>query len=172
MTAVTLYEVSIVSFAKGLKTLKLILEKAAESAKDKGTDPDAFVNATLADDMRGLAFQVQVASNTVKKSIWRLTGTEVESWPDDEATLAQLVTRTQRTIDLLDTVTAASIEGIDDTIVELQMGKNGTVNLPAKSYVLNYALPNFFFHLQTAYAILRAKGVPLGKTDYLTNFMK
>ncbi|EPE02595.1 helix-turn-helix- domain containing protein type [Ophiostoma piceae UAMH 11346] len=172
MPAVTLYEVSIVSFAKGLKTLKLVLEKAAESAKDKGTDPDAFVNATLAEDMRGLAFQVQVASNTVKKSIWRLTGTEVESWPDNETTLAQLIARTQRTVDLLDTVTAESIEGIDDTIVELQMGKNGTFNLPAKSYVLNYALPNFFFHLQTAYAILRAKGVPLGKTDYLSNFMK
>ncbi|CAK7214184.1 hypothetical protein SEUCBS140593_002097 [Sporothrix eucalyptigena] len=171
MPAVSLYEVSITTFAKGLTTLKHILEKAGEHATAQGLDPNAYVNAALCEDMRPLSFQVQVASNTVKKSVWRLTGTDVESWADDETTLAQLVARTQRTLDLVQAVDEASIAGKDDTIVELQMGKAGTKNLPAKAYVLNYALPNLFFHIQTAYAILRAQGVPLGKSDYLGGFM-
>ncbi|CAK7210199.1 hypothetical protein SBRCBS47491_000696 [Sporothrix bragantina] len=170
MPAITLYEVSITTFDKGLTTLKHILEKAGEHAKAQGLDPNAYVNASLCEDMKGLAFQVQVASNTVKKAVWRLTGTEVESWADDETTLEQLVARTQRTIDLVRAVDESTITGKDDNIVELQMGKNGSRNLPAKAYVLNYALPNLFFHVQTAYAILRAKNVPLGKTDYLRGF--
>ncbi|CAK7275060.1 hypothetical protein SEPCBS57363_006484 [Sporothrix epigloea] len=172
MPAVTLYEVSITTFDKGLTTLKHILEKAKEYATTQGTDPNTYVNASLCDDMKGLAFQVQVASNTVKKSVWRLTGTDVESWADDETTLEQLIERTQRTIDLVQTVDEALITGKDDNIVELQMGKNGSRNLAAKAYVLNYALPNFFFHVQTAYAILRAQKVPLGKSDYLGGFFK
>ncbi|KAL1887898.1 hypothetical protein Sste5346_009902 [Sporothrix stenoceras] len=171
MAPVTLYEVSITTFAKGLVTLKHILEKAAEHATAQGLGADAYVNASLCEDMRGLAFQIQVASNTAKKSVWRLTGTEVESWADDETTLAQLIARTQRTLDLVQAVDEASITGKDDNIVELQMGKAGTRNMPAKAYVLTYAVPNFFFHVQTAYAILRAQGVPLGKSDYLGGFM-
>ena len=169
MPAITLYEVSIGTFIKGLKTLTAVLEKAATHAKDKGEDPDAYVTAALCEDMRPLSFQVQVVSNTIKKSVWRLTGNEVESWADDETTLAQLITRTQRTLELLQGISEASITGKDDNMVELQMGKSGTFNLAAKAYVLNYALPNFFFHLQTAYSILRSRNVPLGKADYLTN---
>lgn len=171
MPAVTLYEVSITTFAKGLTTLKHILQKAADHAAAQGLGADAYVNASICEDMRPLSFQVQVVSNTVKKSVWRLTGTEIESWADDETTVAQLIARTQRTLDLVQAVDEASITGKDDTIVELQMGKQGTHSLPAKSYVLNYALPNFFFHVQTSYAILRAQGVPLGKSDYLGGFM-
>jgi uncharacterized protein len=171
MAPVTLYEVSITTFAKGLQTLKHILEKAAEHATAQGLGADAYVNASLCEDMRGLAFQVQVVSNTAKKSVWRLTGNDVESWTDDETTMAQLIARTQRTLDLVQAVEESAIAGKDDTMVELQMGKLGTRNLPAKAYVLNYALPNFFFHVQTAYAILRAQGVPLGKTDYLGSFV-
>jgi len=122
--------------------------------------------------MRPLSFQVQVASNTVKKSIWRLTGEEVESWEDDETTLEQLKARVQKTLDLLGKTDPKSVDGREDRLVELQLGKGGSLNLPAKAYVFSYAHPNFFFHLQTAYAILRMKGVPLGKQDYLSSFMK
>ncbi|OAA65366.1 hypothetical protein SPI_02153 [Niveomyces insectorum RCEF 264] len=171
MPAVTLYEVSITTFTRGLKSLAAILDKCEAYAKEKGIDADSYVAASLAEDMKPLSFQIQVASNVVKKSVWRLTGNETESWADDETTIAQLKARVQKTLDLLKTVDAKTLEGKDDTIVELQMGANGTVNLPAKSYVLGYALPNFFFHITTAYGILRSRGVPLGKRDYLSNFM-
>lgn len=171
MAPVTLYEVSITTFAKGLTALKHILEKASEHASSQGLGADAYVNASLCEDMRGLAFQVQLVSNTTKKCVWRLTGTDVESWADDETTLAQLIARTQRTLDLVQAVDEASISGKDDNIVELQMGKQGTKKMPAKAYVLTYAIPNFFFHVQTAYAILRAQGVPMGKSDYLGAFL-
>lgn len=171
MPAVTLYEVSITTFCKGLTTLKHVLEKAVEHATAQGLDPNDYVKATLCQDMLPLSFQIQVVSNTAKKSIWRLTGTDIESWADDETTMDQLIARVQRTLDLVKTVDVAAIAGKEDIMVELQMGKAGTRNLSGKDYVLNYALPNFFFHVQTAYAILRFKGVPLGKFDYLGGFM-
>ncbi|ERS98810.1 uncharacterized protein SPSK_10987 [Sporothrix schenckii 1099-18] len=170
MAPITLYDVSISTFARGLATLKHILEKAAEHAKTQGLDADAYATASLIDGMDGLNSQVQYSINTVKKCIWRLTGNEVESWTDETTTLPQLIAVTQRALDLVQAVSEASVAGKDDTTVELQMGK--TTRTPsAKAYVVTYALPNFYFHLQTAYAILRAKGVPLGKTDYLASFL-
>ncbi len=119
MGAVTLYEVSIATFAKGLNTLIAILQKAQECAKENGKDADVYASAALCEDMKPLVFQILVASNTVKKSIWRLTGVEIESWPDDETTMDQLVTRVQRTLDLVESVTEESIAGRDDVVVEL-----------------------------------------------------
>jgi len=119
MAGLTLYEVSVPTFSKGLTTLLAVLAKAEEYAKEKGIKADDFVTASLSEDMKPLSFQVQVVSNTVKKSIWRLTGDETESWDDNETTMAQLKTRVQKTLDLLKTVDAKKIDGKEDNPVEL-----------------------------------------------------
>ncbi|KLU85563.1 hypothetical protein MAPG_04586 [Magnaporthiopsis poae ATCC 64411] len=171
MPGITLYESSGAVFEKGLKALDAILSKAEAHAAEQGINADTYPAEKLIEGMLPLSFQVQVVSNTTKKWIQRITGAELNEWEDNETTMAQLHARVKKTLDLLATVDAAAVNGKEDNIVELQMGKLGTRNMPAKEYTLNYAVPNFFFHLQTAYAILRAKGVPLGKPDYLGPFL-
>lgn len=119
MPAVTLYDVSITTFLKSLKTLSHILDKAESYAKEHGNDPDAYASVTLAADMKPLSFQVQVVSNTIKKSVWRLTGADAGTWPDDETTIAGLQARVQKTVDLLQKIDPKSLEGKDDIMVEL-----------------------------------------------------
>ncbi len=115
----TLSEVSLPVFTKGLNTLTHILTKAEEFAKEKGENADAYVTASLAPDMKPLSFQIQVCSNTIKKSIWRLTGEEAESWNDDESTIEQLKARIQKTLDLLNKADPKSVDGKEDEVVEL-----------------------------------------------------
>ncbi|CAK7241901.1 MAG: hypothetical protein STHCBS139747_003374 [Sporothrix thermara] len=173
---ITLYEVSIGTFKKALSVLKHILEKSVEHATAQGVDPNDYVQARLCEDMLPLSFQVQTASNIIKKSLWRVYGDEVpiwaESWADDETTMEQLIARVQRTLDALEVVDKASLNSREEQKFDLAMGRHGTHNLSAKFYMLNYALPNVYFHVQTAYAILRSKNVPLGKMDYLNIYLK
>ncbi len=115
---ITLYDASIPTFRKGLNTLLHILEKAEEHAKQTGIKADDYVTAALCEDMKPLSFQVQVVSNTVKKSIWRVTGDEIESWEDNESTMAQLTARVKKTLDLLKNVSAEKLIA-EDTAVEL-----------------------------------------------------
>ncbi len=119
MPGLTLYEVSIPTFTKGLEALTHILDKAEEYAKEKGVGVDSYVAAALCPDMKPLSFQVQVASNTVKKSVWRLTGVETESWDDNESTMAELKARIDRTLKLLKEVEPKTLEGKEDNPVEL-----------------------------------------------------
>ncbi len=119
MSGLTFYEVSIPTFTKGLHTLQAILAKAEAYAKSKGLDADEYAEAALCEGMKPLNFQVQVVSNTVKKAVWRLTGDEIESWDDDEDTMAQLNARIQKTLDLLKTVDPKQLDGKEDDNVEL-----------------------------------------------------
>lgn len=171
MAGLTFYDISIPLFTKSLKSLENILAKAEEHAAANGVSADSYVSEKLTENMFPLSFQVQVVSNTIKKSIWRLTGVENEAWEDNETTMGQLKTRVQKTLDLVATVDAKAVNGRENVVVELQLGRAGSMNLPAKDYLFNYGIPNMFFHLQTAYAILRMKGVPLGKSDYLGAFL-
>ncbi len=116
---ISLYELTVPTFTRGLTTMLNIIDKAVEHAKAEGVNPDEYASAALCGDMKPFSFQVQVASNTVKKSVWRVTGDEVDSWPDDETTMAQLRARVQKTLDLLKAVDAAKIDGKEDTVVEL-----------------------------------------------------
>jgi hypothetical protein len=112
-----------------------------------------------------LARQVQIASDSAK-GVVRLAGREAPSMPDTETTLAQLRERIARTVEVLNTLTAADIDGSEDRDIELKM-RDRTLQLKGRPYLLNFVTPNFYFHVTTAYAILRSKGVPLGKPDYL-----
>lgn len=166
MSSIQIYDVSVGLMIKGLTTLRHILQKATESP-----DAASFPDAKLFDDMRPLSFQIQVASNTAKKTVSRFTGVEGEVWEDNETTMPELIARVDKTLELLKGVDPKSLEGKESANVELSLGKWGTRELTGKDYSLGYGIPNFFFHVNTAYAILRMKGVPLGKGDYLTSFL-
>lgn len=170
---VPLYNIAIPTFKRALTTLSHILSKAEASLA--ATDSEGLPAKRLCDDMLPLTFQVQSASNTAKKSVWRLTGGKLaaESWPDEEKTMAELQARIAKTIELLDSVPEADINDNEDINVELGIGRGlPPLNVSGTVYVLNYGLPNFYFHVNTAYSILRANGVPIGKSDYLAAFLK
>ena len=122
--------------------------------------------------MKPLTFQVQVASNTGKKFMDRLTGQEGPAFKDDETSIEQLIERCQHTIDMLRKVDRKTVDEAHakNNTISLQL-KDKVFNMTPQHYVLKFAVPNFFFHVQTAYSIMRMKGVPVGKMDYLSNFL-
>ncbi|KAK3939213.1 putative helix-turn-helix-domain-containing protein type protein [Diplogelasinospora grovesii] len=166
MAPVNLYTSSIGLFIHGMEALIAILKKGKESPES-----ESFPATKLYEDMLPLSFQVQITSNIAKKTVQRLTGREIEVWEDNEKTMDELIQRAQKTLDLLKSVDEKEIIGSENKMVELTLGKLGTINLEGSGYVYGYGLPNFFFHISMAYAIFRMKGVPLGKADYLTPFI-
>lgn len=119
MPGITFYEGSGAVFAKGLKAMDAILSKAEAHAAEKGIDVDTYPAEKLVEDMLPLSFQVQVVSNTTKKWVQRVTGSELPVWEDDETTMAQLHARVKKTLDLLATVDPAAVNGKEDNVVEL-----------------------------------------------------
>jgi uncharacterized protein len=164
--SVNLYDFTIPIFIRTLNNLDACLKKGEEWAKEKGISVDELCEAHLIEDMRPLAFQIQVASNTAKNTVNRVAGTTAVPMEDNETTMAQLHERIQRTLEVLKVTQREEFEGKHDATVHI---KNSRVEreMTAVQYLQNFALPNFFFHITTAYGILRAKGVPLGKADYL-----
>lgn len=165
MAPVTLYETSIGFFTHGMTTLLHILQKASAAP-----NADAFPAVRLHEDMRPLSFQIQAASNTAKKSVLRLTGRDFGAWGDAETTMAELVARVEKTLAMLKAVEPKDLEGADDKLIALPTAEGGTEETSVRAIMLSYAVPNFFFHVNMAYAILRSQGVPLGKDDYIEAF--
>ncbi|KAK1777699.1 hypothetical protein QBC45DRAFT_416221 [Copromyces sp. CBS 386.78] len=168
----SLYDVSIPTFLRGLHTLKHLLVTATKHAQVTDISLQEIPSWSLYPDMKPLTFQVQVASNTGKKFIDRLTGQEGPAFADDETTIEQLIERCQHTIDRLQKVDRKTVDEahVRNNTINLQLGDKA-FNMTPQHYVLKFAVPNFFFHVQTAYSILRMKGVPVGKMDYLSNFL-
>ena len=162
----TLYQASVGPYIRGLKTLSALLAKGEAWAIETSADPTALVQARLAPDMMTLAGQVQRASDTAKLAIQRLSGVDAPPMADDETTFAQLQSRVDRTIAYLRGVTPTQMEGGEAKTIALKFGPL-EASFAGEDYVFEFALPNFYFHLATAYAILRNQGVPLGKRDYL-----
>ncbi|KAL1867739.1 hypothetical protein VTK73DRAFT_4024 [Phialemonium thermophilum] len=167
MSDFTFYDGSIALIERALHSLLAILNKAAQHP-----DAASFPGARLADDMKPLTFQVHTVCDLARKTVFRLTGAPVQPLEDKEQTMAELIAKTESALALVKTVDPKQIQEAAGRQVELGLGAKGSVNLSGKGYVLGFALPNVFFHLQTAYAILRMKGVPLGKADYLESFMQ
>jgi hypothetical protein len=117
--------------------------------------------------MLPFAKQIQIASDAAKGCAARLAGREVPQWPDDERTLADLRARLQRTIDYVGSVPVAAIEGSDTRSVTIPLRNREPLVFDGEHYLKHFALPNLYFHLTTAYGLLRQAGVPLGKADYL-----
>ena len=164
--ALTMYDASVTVFMHNLKQLSHLLDKGAAHAESTGIDPATLVQAKLAEDMRPLSFQIQSASDASKLAVVRLSGVPAPSFPDTETTFDELRARVANTRDYLESVSRQAFEGSEERVVTM---KAGTVELEftGQSYLLHFALPNFFFHVTTAYDILRHNGVPVGKRDFL-----
>ena len=159
--ALSMYQVSVPPLVRGLNNLSAVLKKG-EAHPAAAT----LVEARLAPDMYTLAGQVQRASDTAKGCAARLAGIDPPSFPDTEATFAQLQERIARTVEFLQGVKPEQIDGSEDKAISFKAGPY-MLNFTGTSYLLTFVMPNFYFHVTTAYDILRHKGVPVGKMDYL-----
>jgi hypothetical protein len=126
-----------------------------------------LTTARLAPDMLPLARQILIACDAPKLGIARISGIEAPKFEDNEVTFADLKARIQKTLDYLESVPAKAIDGTEDKEITFPVGREKTLTMKAQAYLTTWVLPNFFFHVTTAYAILRHNGVDLGKSDYL-----
>ncbi len=162
----SMYSASVPVFSRMLKNLLAVFEKAEAFAAEQNIDLQTLVETRLAPDMIPLSGQVQIATDGAKGVSSRLAQKPLPSWADDEVTFADLKARLQKGIDYLATFTPEEFVGSDDRTVTIKIGGQDT-ELTGETYLLNRGLPNFYFHVTTAYDILRHKGVPIGKRDYL-----
>lgn len=159
----TLFDVTIPLFIQSLGNLEAWMDKASS----EGISEAAIIEAGLAPDVLPFPGQIQRASDTAKDPVARLTGIAAPSMPDNERNIAELKARCQRTIDYLRSVDRSDFDGAEDRSISFPYPKLGTLQFDGAAYVAGYALPNFPFHVTTAYALLRANGAALGKADFL-----
>jgi hypothetical protein len=157
------------TFVPMLRSLSTLLDKGAEHARAKGLDPDSLVNARLAPDMFPLAKQVQIACDQAKNGTARLIGQEPPRFEDNEKTLAELKARVVKTLAYVDAVRPAAFEGARNREIAFALNEEFTLEMDGVQFLRDWALPNFYFHIVTAYDILRHSGVEIGKRDYLTH---
>lgn len=167
--SIDMYQTSIPVFVKMLGNLSAILEKGDAHAKANNIDPSVFVNYRLAPDMYPLSKQVQIATDMAKGCAARLARLEVPSYEDNETTFADLQARIAKTIAFIQSLTPEQINSSEDLAINFKIRgiDRNFIGLP---YLLNFVLPNLYFHITTTYAILRHNGVELGKLDYLGGF--
>ena len=162
----SMYQASVPVFLKALGNLSAILDKGAAFAAAKKIEPAVLLGYRLAPDMLSLTRQVQIASDHAKRGTARLAGIEPPSYEDNETSFAELKARIDKTVAFINTVKPAQIDGSETREITLKLGGNAKT-LSGQTYLLHNALPNFFFHVTTAYAILRHCGVEIGKSDFL-----
>ena len=165
--AITLSSASLPVFQTALTNLLHCLDKAEANAAARGFDPNVFVTVRLAPDMLPFAAQIRIACDAAKNGTARLAGIEAPKFEDNETTFAELQARIVNTLDWLATVPASSIDGREDAEITFPVGRDKTRTMTGEAYLKHWALPNLFFHVTTAYALLRHNGVNLGKADYL-----
>jgi hypothetical protein len=163
---VSMHALSVEVFVSALGNLSKILEKAAVSAVQRKFDPGVLLAARLAPDMLPLTRQVQIAGDVAKNSVARLAGQEPPRFEDTETTIEQLQARLARTIDFLKSVPASALEGSETRDIQVP-ARERTLEFKGLGFLQRWAIPNVFFHVTTAYDILRHNGVELGKRDFL-----
>ena len=164
--SVSLYDISIPTFRRGLQNLASFLDKAEAHAKATGAELGTYTEARLAPDMHPFVRQIQIASDSAKGGAARLAGIEAPAMADTETTFPELKARIAATIAFLDTITKAQVDARHAAIIELPL-PGRTMTFTAPDFLMQFGLANFLFHVTTAYALLRANGVPLGKMDFL-----
>jgi hypothetical protein len=162
----SMYDASVPAFVNMLTSISKILDKAAAHAEAKKIDPSVLINDRLAPDMFPLSRQIQIATDGVKGGAERLAGVEVPSFPDTETTFAELKERIEKTVAFLHSIDKAKFDGAEDRSVTMKVGPND-MTFPAKIYLFEFVIPNFYFHATTTYAILRHNGIEMGKQDFL-----
>jgi hypothetical protein len=163
---ISLYAASVPVFQRMLRNLLAIIEKAEANAGERKIKPEVLVNSRLAPDMNPLSFQIQSATDRTKFFVARVTGQEAPSWADAEQTLEELKARINKGLDYLAAVKPADLDGSEDKLVPLKI-RGEDVQLKAQDYLFDNVMPNFYFHVTTAYDILRHNGVPIGKRDFV-----
>jgi uncharacterized protein len=169
---ISVYSIAIGTFVPMLQSLSQILDKGAQHAISKSLAPDALPNAKLAPDMYSLIKQVQLACDHAKDSTARLTGHEAPAFENKEQSLDDLKTRIAWTIDFLQGEASAAFVGAEDRAITIPIPDNMAFEMTGLQYLLDWALPHFYFHVVTAYDILRNNGVEIGKRDYLSHVGK
>jgi hypothetical protein len=164
--AISMYQASVPVFIRTLGNLREVLQKGASHAEARKFDPGILVASRLYPDMFPLSRQVQIACDMVKGGAARLAGVEPPKYEDNETTLPELLARIDKTVEYLKTFKAQQIDGSEERPVTLTT-QRGTLNFTGQNYLLNFVLPNLYFHATTAYALLRHNGVELGKGDFL-----
>jgi hypothetical protein len=164
--SISMHSASVPIFARMLGNLTRWLDKAEAHAQARKFDPAVYLSARLAPDMLPFTNQVQIACDAIKFGVARLSGVEAPKFADEEASLADLRARIRKTLDFIESVPASKIDGTEDKDVVVPR-RDGSMTLKGEAYLKHFVLPNFFFHVTTAYALLRHFGVELGKADYL-----
>lgn len=165
--AFSLYDASIPVYLHMMRNLAALLAKAEGHAATSGTDLATFLAARPAPDMHPLIRQVQMVTDGAKGGAARLAGVTPPSYPDTETTWPELKERLARTIAFVETIERSQVDGRETATIELPL-PGRTMTFTGSDFLLRFSLPNFYFHVVTAYGILRSQGVPLGKMDYLT----
>jgi uncharacterized protein len=164
---ISMSSASLPIFKSVLGNLIHILDKGAAHAEARKFDPASLLQFRLAPDMLPFTRQVLIACDGPKNGIARISGVEAPKFDDTEATFPELKDRIQKTLDYLASIPAERVDGTEDKDITFPVGRDKTKTMKAEAYLKHWVLPNFFFHVSMAYAILRNNGVELGKSDYL-----
>jgi uncharacterized protein len=164
---ISMSSASLPIFKATLGNLSHILDKGAAYAEARKFDPAVLLQFRLAPDMLPFTRQVLIACDGPKNGMARISGVEAPKFEDNEATFPELKARIQKTLDYLASIPPERIDGTEDKDITFPIGRDKTRTMKAEAYLKHWVLPNFFFHVTTAYAILRNNGVELGKGDYL-----
>lgn len=162
----SMYQASAPVFTRGLTNLSAILGKAQAHCDARKIDPLVLTSARLFPDMFALARQVQIACDGAKGAMARLAGVEIPKHEDTEKTFAELQARIAKTLEFIDSIKAAQVDGSEARDVTVKM-RAGEIAFKGQAYLLGFALPNFYFHVTTTYNLLRHNGVEIGKSDFL-----
>jgi hypothetical protein len=163
---ISMHQAGVPTIIRALNNLAAILEKAEQHATAKKIEPAVLINSRLFPDMFPLSKQVQIATDIAKGGTARLAQSEPPAFEDNETTFPQLIERTRKTVAYLETLKPAQVDGSEDRTVTWQT-RSATKSMQGQPYLLAHVLPNVFFHVTTAYNILRHNGVELGKQDFL-----
>lgn len=163
---ISMYQVAVPSLVRSLNNLVAVLEKGAAHAEAKKVDPSVLIASRLYPDMLPLNRQVHIASDIARRGVARLAGVEAPAMEDNETTFAELCDRLHNAIAYVESFTAEQIDGSEEKEISLPIGKE-TMTFAGQAYLLFFILPNVYFHVTTAYDILRHCGVEIGKRDFL-----
>lgn len=166
--SISMYKASIPQFKKMLNNLLNILKKAEAHATAKKITPSALLEARLFPDMFHLIKQIQIVTDQVRLGCARIAGVELLRMQDNETTFAELIVRIERTIQYLEQIQPEQMDGTEDKEIKFSIGE-WNFEFTAEQYLLTWIVPNFYFHLTTAYNLLRHGGIEIGKSDFLGN---
>jgi hypothetical protein len=162
-----MYSASAPVFSRILGNMLNWLDRAEAHAQARKFDPNNYLGLRLAPDMLPFVRQIQIVSDGAKGCMSRLAGTEIPKWEDNEVSFDDLRARIRKTIEHVQSFSAAQIDGSDDRAIAVPTRSGDPLNFSGETFLKHFALPNFFFHATTAYALLRHAGVELGKADFL-----